>query len=84
MPDIIPNLDQWNEQVTRLIQPTHQVVIGIAGKYNELCDAYISVVEALRHAGAWLDTKVIIKWINIEEITNIEQLDQLVVSQSIQ
>jgi CTP synthase len=84
LPEITPNLDQWNEQVTRLTQPTHQVVIGIAGKYNELCDAYISVVESLRHAGAWLDTKVIIKWINTEEITSIEQLEQLVMNQSIQ
>jgi CTP synthase len=66
------------------VDPTHQVIIGIAGKYNELCDAYISVVESLRHAGAWLDTKIIIKWINTEEIVTIEQLDQLVQSQNIQ
>jgi CTP synthase len=59
-------------------------VIGIAGKYNELCDAYISVVESLRHAGAWLDSKVVIKRINTKEITSIEQLDQLVLSQTIQ
>ena len=84
LPSIEPNLDYWNEQVARLVQPTHQVIIAIAGKYNELCDAYISVVEALRHAGAWLDTKVVIKWVNTEEITNIEQLDQLVISQQIQ
>jgi CTP synthase len=84
LPLIEPDLDQWNEQVTRLTQPTHQVVIGIAGKYNELCDAYISVVESLRHAGAWLDTKIIVKWINTEEIATIEQLDQLALSQNVQ
>jgi CTP synthase len=84
LPLIEPDLSQWNEQVVRLMQPNNQATIGVAGKYNELCDAYISVVESLRHAGARLDTKIVIKWINTEEITNIEQLDQLVVSQKIQ
>jgi len=64
-----------------MLVPSHEVVIGIAGKYSELCDAYISVVEALRHAGAWLDTKIIIKRINTEELTNVEQVRQTIIDQ---
>jgi len=79
-----PDLDMWNEQVWRMLVPSHEVVIGIAGKYSELCDAYISVVEALRHAGAWLDTKIIIKRINTEELTNVEQVRQTIIDQWIQ
>lgn len=77
------DLWQRNQQVDRLLNPKDSVTIAIAGKYNELCDAYISVVESLRHAGAWLDTKVNIQWINTEAITNLDEIDQLVTSQNI-
>ena len=43
--------------------------IGLVGKYVELQDAYISVVEALRHAGYGFDTEIEVKWINSEEVT---------------
>ena len=46
-----------------------QVTIGLVGKYVELQDAYISVVESLRHAGYAFDADVQIKWINAEEVT---------------
>ncbi|MFP3325111.1 CTP synthase, partial [Planococcus sp. SIMBA_160] len=55
-----------------------QVTIGLVGKYVELQDAYISVVESLRHAGYAFDADVQIKWINAEEVTaeNIADLAQ--------
>jgi CTP synthase len=79
-----PNLDQRNQQVTRLTQPSNQVIIGIAGKYNELCDAYISVVESLRHAAARLNTKVIIKRLATENITSTEDVAKIVSDEQIQ
>ena len=50
--------------------------IGLVGKYVELPDAYISVVEALSHAGYGFDTEVEVKWINSEEVTaeNVAEL----------
>ena len=45
------------------------VNIGLVGKYVELHDAYLSVAEALRHAGYYLDSKVEISWIDSESIT---------------
>ena len=46
-----------------------KVQIGLVGKYVELQDAYISVVEALSHAGYGFDTEVEVKWIDSEEVT---------------
>ena len=46
--------------------PNNEVNIAIAGKYTALDDAYLSVVESLKHAGSALDTKVNIHWINTE------------------
>ena len=45
-----------------------EVTIGLVGKYVELHDAYISVVEALSHGGYANNSKVEIKWVNAEEI----------------
>jgi CTP synthase len=45
-----PDLTQWQTLVERLYRPTHRVEIAIVGKYVRLSDAYLSVVEALRHA----------------------------------
>ena len=42
------------------------VTIGLVGKYVQLHDAYLSVAEALRHAGFYLDAKVNIRWIDSE------------------
>ncbi len=61
-------MDEWNaliEQVRNLTKETH---IGIVGKYVELPDAYLSIVEALKHAGFAYDTDITIHWINSEEL----------------
>ncbi len=47
-----PNLEAWKEFLGRLKNPTHEVNIGLIGKYNELPDAYKSIHEAFVHAGA--------------------------------
>lgn len=63
-----PNLTQWAELVDRLYHPAHRVEIAIVGKYVQLGDAYLSVVEALRHAAIVLGSALHIRWVNSEEL----------------
>ncbi|TDL79081.1 CTP synthase [Peribacillus frigoritolerans] len=64
-----PEMSEWIELVQKVTNLSKSVRIGIVGKYVELQDAYISVVEALRHAGYAFDADISIKWINAEEVT---------------
>ena len=63
-----PELTAWRERVRRVESPSRSVRIGIVGKYVELADSYISIREALIHAGASEDTAVAIDWIAAETI----------------
>ena len=54
--------------VERVKRPSKTVTVAIVGKYVMLSDAYISVVESLRHAGARLDAAVNIKWVLSEDV----------------
>ncbi|WP_034784718.1 CTP synthase [Eubacterium xylanophilum] len=69
-----PNLNQWKAMLDRMHHPKKEVVIGIVGKYVALHDAYLSVVEALKHGGIENETSVNIRWINAEELT-LENLE---------
>jgi CTP synthase len=62
------DLTQWATLVDRLYNPSHQVEIAIVGKYVQLGDAYLSVLEALRHAAIALDSALHIRWVNSEEL----------------
>ncbi len=64
-----PDLTDWKEMVDNLKHPTQQVRIALVGKYIQLHDAYISVVEALKHGGIYSHTTVDIKWVDSETIT---------------
>ena len=64
-----PDLSDWEHMVERIKTREKTVKIGLIGKYVELHDAYLSVAEALRHAGYYLDSDVIIEWIDSEKIT---------------
>ena len=68
------DLSSWKAFVNRLNHPKQNVRIGLVGKYVELKDSYLSIVEALRHAGANLETRVQIDWIHSEKLEtgNIE------------
>lgn len=68
------DLASWKDFVQRLNHPKRNVRIGLVGKYVELKDSYLSIVEALRHAGATLETRVQIEWIHSEKLEtgNIE------------
>ena len=63
-----PDLDDWRDLVKRIKSPTHQVKIAMVGKYMNLHDSYLSVTEALTHAGAANDTRVCIEYVDSEEI----------------
>ena len=65
----IPDLKDWEEMVQHIKTRTHCVTIGLVGKYVQLHDAYLSVAEALKHAGFALSTEVEIRWIDSESIT---------------
>ena len=58
---------EWIEMVNKIKNLKNNVKIALVGKYVELHDAYISVVEALSHGGYANDSNVEIKWINAEE-----------------
>lgn len=63
------SLDSWNEMVKRIDSRNGHVIIGLVGKYTKLHDAYLSVAEALAHAGYENGIFVDIKWIEAEELT---------------
>ena len=65
-----PDLADWTELVEKIKAERKEVNIGLVGKYVELHDAYLSVAEALRHAGYFHDAKVKIRWIDSETITD--------------
>lgn len=64
-----PDLGEWTAMVERIKHRELTVRIGLVGKYVQLHDAYLSVAEALRHAGYALNAKVEIEWIDSETIT---------------
>lgn len=67
MEDKKPNLTSWTKLVEKIKNPQRTVKVAIAGKYTKLSDAYISVVESLKHAGYANNASVDIKWINAED-----------------
>ena len=64
-----PDLDEWNEMIENLRNPEKEVRIALVGKYTQLHDAYISVVEALKHGGIPSRATVTIKWVDSERLT---------------
>ncbi|MDX2284334.1 MAG: CTP synthase [Bacteroidia bacterium] len=81
-----PNLSRWQRFVHQLYNPSDKVRIGLVGKYVELHDAYLSISESLRIAGAENDLEVQIDWIHSERIgldtaaATLEGLDGILVA----
>ena len=65
-----PDLEEWTAMVERIKNRQHTVHVGLVGKYVQLHDAYLSVVEALHHAGYATRTQVEIDWVDSEELTS--------------
>ncbi len=70
------DMTEWKELVNRVTNLKNKTKIALVGKYVALPDAYISVVESLRHAGYEFDTDIEIDWVNSEEVTaeNVEEM----------
>lgn len=63
-----PDLSQWQSLVEKMQSPHHDITVALVGKYVQLSDAYLSVVEALGHAAIASDSKLHLRWISAEEI----------------
>ncbi|WP_250277164.1 CTP synthase [[Clostridium] colinum] len=80
-----PNLSDWCDVVEKQKNLKETVTVGLVGKYVELHDAYISIVESLNHAGIHTGCNVNIKWINAEELEQtsstklLEDIDAILV-----
>ena len=72
-----PDLTEWKAMVQRIRSLDRSVTIGLVGKYVQLHDAYLSVAEALRHAGYACGTAVDIRWIDSETIRDDNVREQL-------
>jgi CTP synthase len=72
-----PDLTEWEALVKRADAADTTVRIGLVGKYIQLEDAYLSVIEALGHAGTHNDAKVDVRWIDAESIDREEAERQL-------
>ncbi|MCQ2480846.1 MAG: CTP synthase [Clostridia bacterium] len=81
----VPDLSDWKKMVELIENREHTVKIGLVGKYTALHDAYLSVAEALRHAGYYQSANVDIQWIDSEQITaenvdkKLQDLDGIIV-----
>jgi len=66
-----PDLSSWETMVQEMAAPEGEVTIGIVGKYVDLPDAYLSVVEALRHAGRTSRVKTNLRWIPADDVDGL-------------
>jgi CTP synthase len=72
-----PDLSEWESLVKRADQITDVVRIGLVGKYIQLEDAYLSVIEALKHGGYHHGGKIEVRWVDAEGLDKIEAERQL-------
>ncbi|WP_300668627.1 CTP synthase [Helicobacter sp. UBA3407] len=73
LPEFKPDMKEWDLLVKQILAPQNEVTIAFVGKYLTLKESYKSLTEALIHAGANLDTKVNIQWIDSEELEKSEE-----------
>jgi CTP synthase len=67
-----PDLSEWQKLVGRIGSAATPVRIGLVGKYTKLADAYLSVIEALNHAGVFHGGKIDLRWIDSERLSDQE------------
>lgn len=68
------DLKKWEELVKNMENPQNKAKIAICGKYTELEDSYVSIEEALKHAGAHLSTKIDVEYLETTDIKNLDIL----------
>ena len=81
LPAPVPDLSEWRNMVDRIKHPKESVSIAIVGKYTQLHDAYLSIVEALKHAGYQQGMFVDLRWIDSETFTpaSVEGVDGILI-----
>ena len=79
-PTVVPDLREWTELVERARHPQDTVRIALVGKYTSLPDAYLSVVEALRHAGVAHGVDVDIVWVPADELVDLGAAERALAS----
>lgn len=77
IPKLEYDLTDWRNMVDKLVNASNVLKVALVGKYVELPDAYISVVESLIHGGIDSGTKVEIKWLHAERLTESNIADEL-------
>lgn len=77
MPHKTPDMDDWKRMVDDVKHPERTLEIAIVGKYTQLTDAYMSVVESIKHAGTALKSDISLRWINSEDCTSQKKCEQL-------
>jgi CTP synthase len=77
LPEGAADLGEWNDLTTRIEQRDLVVTIGLVGKYVKLHDAYLSVHEALKHAGIHHGCHVSVRWVDAEGMSLEEALHEL-------
>ncbi|EGN8927246.1 TPA: CTP synthase [Campylobacter coli] len=70
-----PNMENWDILVKRVIAPSNEVKIAFVGKYVDLKESYKSLTEAIIHAGAALDTRIELQWVDSEKLENLESAE---------
>ncbi|MFN5516566.1 MAG: CTP synthase, partial [Cyanobacteriota bacterium] len=63
-----PQLSQWQSLVEKMRSPQQEIEVALVGKYVQLSDAYLSVVEALGHGAIAVNSKLKLRWVSAEEI----------------
>jgi CTP synthase len=70
-------IDAWEKYCDRIRYPKHEVRIAITGKYTAVRDSYASLLKAIEHAGAALDAKVAVQWVDTTSITEANAAEAL-------
>jgi CTP synthase len=72
LPQSTPDLTAWEALVSAVKTPEHTLKVALAGKYTTLSDAYLSVMESVRHAGAAHHAHIQVQWVNTENCVDAE------------
>src|ERR687895_1297066 len=72
-----PDLSDWQKLVGMIGEATTPVRIGLVGKYTKLADAYLSVIEALNHAGVFHGGRIDLRWVDSERLSDAEAEEEL-------
>jgi CTP synthase len=70
--DTVPNLENWKKMVEAIKSPSRKLRVALVGKYTSLNDAYLSVIESLRHAGTAVGASIDLQWVNSEKCTDAQ------------